>query len=151
MSGETPAEGTGRLQITIRPPTLQREETQAQQQVTNLAKESLVSTQDQGGEIDTENPEYVVTKENIRRLSKEIAASRKRKRTQKQEQGKGKHKLIIAESSEDEEEIVATTCDIKEDTIANKVLVEAQFHKFVKAGAQQGWPKKEKSTNTSTT
>ena len=64
------------------------------------------------GEIDTENPEYAVTKENIRKLSKEIEASRKRKRTQEQEQGKGKHKLIITESSEYEEELAATACDI---------------------------------------
>ena len=59
---ERPAEDIGRLQIIIRPPTLQREETQAQQLVTNPAQESLVLTEDQGGEIDTENPEYAVTK-----------------------------------------------------------------------------------------
>ena len=81
VSEETQSEGTGRLQIIIKPPTLQREETQAQQLVTNLAEEILVSTEDQGGEIDTENPKYDVTKENIRKLSKEIVASRKGKRT----------------------------------------------------------------------
>ena len=53
--------------------------------VTNPAEESLISTEDQGGEIDTENPKYVVTKEDIRKLSKEIVASRKRKWTQEQE------------------------------------------------------------------
>ena len=127
MSEETPAEGTGRLQIIIRPPTLQRQETQAQQLVTNPAEESLVSTKDQGGVLDTENPEYVVTKENIRKLSKEIAASRKRKRTQEQEQGKGKRKLIIAESSEDEEELAAIAYDIIEDSASNRVLVETQL------------------------
>ena len=85
VSEETPTEGTGRLQIVIRPPTRQREETQAQQLVTNPAKESLISTVDQEGEIDIENPEYAITKENICKLSKEIVASRKRKRTQEQE------------------------------------------------------------------
>ena len=81
MSEETPTEDTGRLQIIIKPPTTQREEKQKKQQVTNPAKESLISTQDQGGEIDTENPEYAVTKENIHKLLKEIAASRKIKIT----------------------------------------------------------------------
>ena len=98
MSEETPAEGTGRLQIIIKPPIVQREETQTQQLVNNLGEEILVSTEDPGGEIDTENPKYAITKESICKLSKEIAASRKRKRTQDQEQGKGKCKLIIAES-----------------------------------------------------
>ena len=41
--------------------------------------------------------------------------------------------------------------DITEDTAANKIPMEAQFQKFVEAGAQQGRPKKVKSTNTSTT
>ena len=88
-------------------------------------------TQDQGGEIDTKNLEYAVTKENIRKLSKEITTSRKRKRTQEQEQGKGKRKLIIAESSEDKEELAATACDIIEDATTNKVPVETQFQKSV--------------------
>ena len=85
VSEETPAEDTGRLQIIIRAPKLQREETQAQKLVTNLAEESLFLTEDQGGEIDAENPKYSITKENISKLSKEITASRKRKRTQEQE------------------------------------------------------------------
>ena len=42
-------------------------------------------------------------------------------------------------------------CDIIEDAAAKKVLVETQFQRFVEAGAQQGRPKKAKSTNTSTT
>ena len=62
MSEETPAEDTGQLQIIIRPPTLQREETQAQQLVTNPAEERLIMTEDQAGAIDTENSEYAITK-----------------------------------------------------------------------------------------
>ena len=93
--------------------------------VTNLAKEILVSNEDQGGEIDTENPEYAVTKENIRKLSKEIAASRKRKRTQEQEQGKGKHKIIIIESLEYEKELLPMAFDIIEYVRENK---ETKFY-----------------------
>ena len=44
VSEETLVEGTGRLQIIIKPPTTQREETHAEQQVTNLAKENLIPT-----------------------------------------------------------------------------------------------------------
>ena len=43
------------------------------------------------------------------------------------------------------------TVDIIEDAVVNKILVEAQFQKFVEARAQQGRPKKVKSTNTSMT
>ena len=82
VSEETPIEGTGRLQIIIKPLTAQREETHIEQQVTKLAEEILILTQEPRGEIEIENPEYVVTKENITKLSKEIEASRKRKKTQ---------------------------------------------------------------------
>ena len=150
MSEETPAEDIGRLQITIKPLTAQREETYTEQQVTNLVEESIISTQDRGGEIDTKKPEYAITKEKIRKLSKEIAASRKRKRIQEQEQGKGKRNLIIAESLENEDELAAMAVDIIEDIVANKIPMEAQFQKFVEAGTQQGRSKKVKSTNTST-
>ena len=124
VSEETPAKDTGQLKIIIIPPTLQREETQAQQLVTILVEESLVLTEYQGGEIDTENPEYAVIKQNICKLSKEIAASRKRKITQEQEQGKGKRKIIIVESSKDKEELAAMACAIIKDATANKVLVK---------------------------
>ena len=50
-----------------------------------------------------------MTKENLRKIAKEIAASRKKKGTQGK--GKGKRKLILLES-EDEEELLATTVDI---------------------------------------
>ena len=52
--------------------------------------------------------------------------------------------------SEDEDELVATTIDIIEYTIENKVPIETQFRRFVESKAQQGQPKKVKSTNTST-
>ena len=44
-----------------------------------------------------------------------------------------------------------TVINIIEDATTNKVLVETQFRRFVKAGAKQGRSKKVKSTNTSTT
>ena len=64
-----------------------------------------------------------MTKENLRKIAKEIETSRKKKRTQ----GKGKRKLILSEESEDEEEILATTTDIMEDAEKNKVSVKTQF------------------------
>ena len=81
VSEETLVEGPGRLQIIIKPLMAQREETQAEHQVTNLAEENLISTQEPRGEIETENPKYAATKENITKLSKEIETSRKRKKT----------------------------------------------------------------------
>ena len=88
-----------------------------------------------------------MTKENLRKIAKEVAALRKRKALQ--EQGKGKHKLIISES-EDEEELLVTTVDIIEDATTNKVSVETQFKQFVEVGAKQAQPKKVKITTTST-
>ena len=41
-----------------------------------------------------------MTKENLRKIVKEVAASRKRKALQ--EQGKGKRKLILLESEDEE-------------------------------------------------
>ena len=72
--------------------------------------------------------------------------ARKKLKTQQQQQGKGKHKLILADSSEDEEELAATTLDIIEDAAANKVPVKTQLQRFVDAGAQAGRPKKAKTT-----
>ena len=99
VSEETLVETTGWLQIIIKPSTTQREEihteeTHAEQQVTNPVEENLIPTHTPREEIEAENPEYVVTKEIITKLSKEIAAVRKRKRTQPQ--GKGKFKLHLA-------------------------------------------------------
>ena len=132
MSEETLVEHIGQLQITIKPPTAKREEpqtakSQTQQQITPPAAESVTPTQEPGGETEPENPEYTVTKGIIRKLLKEIAASRKKLKTQQQQQDKGSHNLILAESLEDEEELAATSLDIIEDVTANKVPVETQF------------------------
>ena len=87
---------------------------------------------DESGYIESENPEYDVTKEKVKKLAKEIAAMRKKATETK---GKGKHKLILSDL-EDEEELLATTVDIIEDAVANKVSVEAQFKKFFEEGAR---------------
>ena len=97
---------------------------------------SLVHQQE-GGEgleedIESDNPEYAITKDKIRKLAREIAATRKK---ETQEKGKGKRKLILSEL-EDEDELVATAIDIIEDVVVRKFLVESQFKCFVKSGAQ---------------
>ena len=134
VSEETLVEHTGRLQITIKPPTAKRTEPktanpkpQPQQQITPPDTKSVVLTQEPTGETEPNNPEYAVTKGIIRKISKEIAAARNKIKTQEQQQGKGKHKLIITESSEDDDELAATTLDIIEDATVNKVSVETQF------------------------
>ena len=54
-----------------------------------------------------------MTKENLRKIAKEISTSRRKKGTHGK--GKGKHKLILSKESEDEEEVLATTVDILDD------------------------------------
>ena len=70
--------------------------------------------------MESDNPEYAITKDKIRKLVREITAARKK---ETQEKGKGKHKIILSES-EDEDELVAMAFDIIEDVVANKVPVE---------------------------
>ena len=137
VSEETQSEDTNRLQIKIIPPMTQREITQTEQQVTNLAEKSVSPAQqqeegDELGDIESDNPEYEITKEKIKKLAKEISAVRKKATETK---GKGKRKLILSDS-EDEEELLATDVDIIEDVVANKVPVKTQFQKFVEAGAR---------------
>ena len=113
-------------------------------------EQSTISThQHEGGEeieedIESDNPEYAMTKENLNKITKEIAASRKRKTNQGK--GKGKCQLILSES-EDKEELLAISINIIENAAANKISVETQFKQFVDAGAKQGRPKKVKTTN----
>ena len=64
-------------------------------------------------------------KENLRKIDKEIATSRKKIGTQGK--GKGKHKFILSEELDDEEELLDTIVDILEDAAMNKVSVETQF------------------------
>ena len=77
-----------------------------------------------------------MTKENLKKIAKEISTSRKKKGTQ--EKGKGKHKLILPEESKDEEELLATATDILEDAAINKVYIKTQFKHFVESWAKQG-------------
>ena len=68
---------TDRLQITIKPSTTKRTEPQTaqpkpqpQQQINPLAIESIIPTQEPTSDTNSKNPEYVVTKGIIRKLSK---------------------------------------------------------------------------------
>ena len=99
-------------------------------------------------EVQTDDPEYALSQSIIKNLAKEISAARKRLRAQKVQQDKGKRKLILAESSDDEEELLATAVDIVEDANTNKIPVETQFQRFLAAGAPEGRPKKGKITST---
>ena len=55
------------------------------------------------GEVEPDNPEYDVSRGIIKKLATEIVVARKKIRAQKEQQGKGKCKIIISESSDDEE------------------------------------------------
>ena len=106
MSDNIPTEDTNRLQITFIPPLTQRGSTPTEQQVTKLGEKSISPTNQQGREeeleedIESDDPEYTMTKENLRKIAKEVATSKKRKALQ--EQGKGKCKIIHSESEDEE-------------------------------------------------
>ena len=100
MSEETPAEDTNKLQLTIVPPMTQKGSTPTKQQVTKLAEKSISPVhQQEGGEgleedIESDNPKYVITKDKIKKLVREVSSARKNETRAK---GKGKHKLILSE------------------------------------------------------
>ena len=54
-------------------------------------------------------------------------------KAQKLQEGKGKHKLLLADSSDDEEELVVAVVDIVKDASTNKVSVETQFERHLDA------------------
>ena len=114
------------------------------QQTTPLAPAIVKPTPEPQGEVEEDDPEYALSKSNIKKLAKEIAVARKRLKTQKQQTGRGKRKLIL-DSSDDDEELAATAVDIVEDARANKVSVETQFQRYIEAGAPEGRPKKDKT------
>ena len=60
-------------------------------------------------------------------MAVKIAVTRRKIKAQKRQQGKGKHKLLLADSTDDEDELAASAVDIVEDAKANKVSVETQF------------------------
>ena len=66
-----------------------------------------------------------MTKENLRKIAKEISTSRKNKGTHGK--GNGKRKLILSKESKDEEEQLDIATNILEDATINKVSVETQF------------------------
>ena len=102
-----------------------------------MEKNIILVHQHEGGEgleedIESENLEYAITKDKIRKLAKEIAAVRKKAT---QEKGKGKHKIILSES-ENEDELVAMAIHIIEDDVVNKVPIEMQFRYFFESRAK---------------
>ena len=136
MSEDAPTVTTSRVHITVKPstaqvvvpqppeqqqPTIQTHPTV--QQTTPPALALVKPIQEQTGEVEEDDPEYSLSKRNIKKLAKEIAVSRKRLKTKKQQTGRGKCKLIL-DSSDDEEELAAAAVNIVEDARANKVSVE---------------------------
>ena len=96
------------------------------QQTTPPAPAIVKPTPEPTGEVKEDDPEYALSKSNIKKLAKEIAVARKRLKTQKQKTGRGKRKLIL-DSSDDDDELAAVAVDIVEDSRVNKVSVETQF------------------------
>ena len=82
-------------------------------------------------DIESNNPEYAITKDKIRKLAREIAVARKKAT---QENGRGKRKLIPSEYK-DEYELVAMAITIIEDAVVNKVSFDTQFRCFVDSRA----------------
>ena len=66
-----------------------------------------------------------MTKENLKKIAKEISISRKKKGTR--EKGKGKCKIILSEESKYQEELLSIVFNILEDASINKVSIETQF------------------------
>ena len=134
------------------PPSTEQQPTeQAQLTVPQTAPptpETVDPAQNPTGEVEEDNPEYAVSRSIIKKLAKEIAVARRKIKLQKRQQGKGKRKLVLADSTDDEEELAASALDIVEDAWANKVTVETQFQRFIDAGAPEGRPKKAKTKST---
>ena len=134
VSEDTPTVPTSQVHITVKPltvkvvdpwPTEQQQPTvEPQQQTTPPAPAIINPTQEPTGEIEGNDLEYALSKSIIKKLAKEIAVARKKIKAQKLQQGRGKCKLILADSSDDEEELAAAAVDIVEDARANKVSVE---------------------------
>ena len=149
---------TSWVHITVKPPmekivdpqpTEQQQPTiPLQQQTTPPSLATFDPTQVQTGEVEGNDLEYALSRSIIKKLAKEIAVARKNIKAQKLQQGRGKRKLILADSSDDEEELVAAAVDIVEDARANKVSVEVQFQRYVDAGAPEGRLKKAKTGPT---
>ena len=51
----------------------------------------------------------------LKKLAKEIAIARRNIKLQKRQQGKGKRKLVLADSTDDDDELAASALDIVED------------------------------------
>ena len=152
---------TSRVHLIVKHPTAPRVDPPSteQQQPTEQAQPTVPQiapptpktvdpAQTPTGEVEEDNPEYVVSRSIIKKLAKEIAIARRKIKLQKRQQGKGKRKLVLADSTDDDEELAAAALDIVEDARANKVTVETQFQRFIEARAPEGRPKKAKTQST---
>ena len=125
---------TSRVHITVKPPTAKvvdpqpteqpQPTVQPPQQTTPPAPATVDPTQVPTGEVEGNDPKYALSRSIIKKLAKEIVVARKKIKAQKLQQGRGKRKLILADLSDDEEELAAAAVDIVEDAHANKVSVE---------------------------
>ena len=137
VSKDTPTVPTSRVHLTVKPPTAKvaapqpteqqqpTEQTQPTvQQTTPPAAATVDPAQIPTEEVEEDNPEYALSRSIIKKLANEIAIARKKIKMQKQQQGKGKRKLVLADSTDDDEELAAAAVDIVQDARANKVSVE---------------------------
>ena len=100
-------EDTNRLQLTIVPQPIQMGSTLTEHQVAKPIEKIIISVhQQEEGEdhieedIKADNPKYAMTKENLRKIAKEIAASRKKKAMKGKR--KGKRRILLSESKDEE-------------------------------------------------
>ena len=103
MFNDIPAEDTSRLQLTIVPQPIQTRSAPTEHQVAKPTEKSIIPTHqwEEGEEkieeyIEPDNPEYAMTKQNLRKTTKEISASRKKKEIQ--EKGKRKRRILLSDS-----------------------------------------------------
>ena len=84
ISEDTPIEDTSKIQQMISPQPLQIESAPIEHQVVVPIEKSTIPThQQEGGEeieedVELDNPKYVMAKENLKKIEKEIVAARKK-------------------------------------------------------------------------
>ena len=129
---------TSRVHLTIKPltaPVVDPQPTEQQQptvQTQPTVQQTIPPTQAAvdplqvpTGEVEeADNPKYALSRSVIKKLAAEIAIARRKIKAQKRQQGKGKRKLLLADSTDDEDELATSAADIIEDAKANKVSVE---------------------------
>jgi len=132
VTQDTPIGTPGRVHLIVKhptapvvdPPTEQQQTPPPAQQTAPPATQTVDPAQTPTGEVEEDNPEYAVSRSILKKLAKEIAIARRNIKLQKRQQGKGKRKLVLADSTDDDDELAASALDIVEDARANKVTIE---------------------------